>query len=86
MEYTGFLLLASSQGDIEDLQIFQNSLLRICNKTRVSDRVSISELHKKCKIISLKQQMQKQLLWLMYILLIYACTFTILGQVKPIFH
>ena len=28
----------------------------------------MKELHKKCKIISLKQRMQKQLLWIMYII------------------
>ena len=36
--------------------------------TRLSDRVSIVELHRTCKLISLEQRMRKQLLWLMFIL------------------
>ena len=36
--------------------------------SRLADRISISELHRKCKIISLEQRMRKQLLWLMFIL------------------
>ena len=66
IDYLGFLLLSLSNGDIEDLQILQNAILRICNRTKVSDRVSLVELHNKCKTISLKQRMQKQLLGLMY--------------------
>ena len=38
------------------------------NECILSDRVSISKLHEKCIILSLKQRMQKQLLWLMYVL------------------
>ena len=34
----------------------------------MSDRLSLSELHKKCKMLSLKQRMEKQLLGLMYII------------------
>ena len=49
------------------MQVIQNDILRICNRSKLSDKVSIPELHKKCKIISLKQRMQKQLLWLMYV-------------------
>ena len=45
----------------------QNDILRTCNLARLSDRVSIPELHAKCKMISLEQRMRKQLLWLMYI-------------------
>ena len=68
IDYSGFLLLSCSTGDIDELQVIQNDILRICNETRISDPVSIPELHRKCKIIGLKQRMQKQLLWLMYIL------------------
>ena len=41
-------------------------MLRICNESRVSDRVSIDSLHGKCKILGLEQRMRKQILWLMY--------------------
>ena len=68
IDYSGFLLLSCNAGDIEELQVIQNDILRICTRNRVSDRVSIPDLHKKCKIIGLKQRMHKQLLWLMYIL------------------
>ena len=44
----------------------QNDILRICNKTKLSDKVTLVELHKKCKILSLRQRMEKQLLGLMY--------------------
>ena len=50
-----------------DLQIMQNNVLRICNNTKLSDRVSIEKLHKKAKLLSLEQRRQKQLLTLMYI-------------------
>ena len=46
----------------------QNEILRCCNQTKLSDRVSNPTLHDKRKIISLEQRMRKQLLWLMYIL------------------
>ena len=68
IDYSFFLLLSCSTGDIDELQIVQNDILRICNETRISDRVSIPELHKKCKTIGLRQRMQKQMLWLMFIL------------------
>ena len=51
-----------------DLQVLQNDILRICSRTRLSDRVSIPELHSKCKMNSLEQRMRIQLLWLMYML------------------
>ena len=65
---TRALLLACNIGDIDDIQIMQNDILRVCNKSKISDRVPIALLHEKCKILSLKQRMQKQLLWLMYVL------------------
>ena len=46
----------------------QNDILRICDNSRISDRVSIEKLHVKCKLLSLEQRMRKQLLWLMYLL------------------
>ena len=68
IDYAGFLLLALNKSDLDDLQIIQNDILRICIVSKVSDRVSLVNLHKKCKIISLKQRMQKQLMWLMYVM------------------
>ena len=68
IDYAGFLLLSLSKGDLDELQVLQNDILRVCNNTRISDKVSIEELHKKCKLLSLKQRMEKQLLGLMYML------------------
>ena len=68
IDYAGFLLLSLSKGDLEELQVLQNDILRVCNNTQISDKVSIEELHKKCKMLSLKQRMEKQLLGLMYML------------------
>ena len=45
----------------------QNDILRLCCKVTLNEHVSIKDLHRRCKIISLEQRMQKQLLWLMYI-------------------
>ena len=45
----------------------QNDILRLCCKITLNEHVSIKDLHKRCKIISLEQRMRKQLLWLMYI-------------------
>ena len=50
-----------------ELQIIQNDILRICNGTRIADRVSIELLHNKAKLLSLSQRRQKQFLMLMYI-------------------
>ena len=68
IDYAGFMLSSCRKEDISDFQILQNDILRICNLSRISDRVSIKELHAKCKIISLEQRMRIQLLWLMYLL------------------
>ena len=68
IDYAGFLLVACRKEDKNELQKMQNDILRICNKSRVSDRVSIPTLHAKCKILDLEQRMRKQLLWLMYVL------------------
>ena len=68
IDYAGFLLICCRLGDKGDLQNMQNDILRICFGTRISDRVSIEKLHKKCKILGLEQRMRKQILWLMYLL------------------
>ena len=46
----------------------KNDILRIRSCSCLADRVSITDLHKSCKIISLEQRMRMQLLWLMFIL------------------
>ena len=68
IDYAGFLLISCRLGDKGDLQKLQNEILRICDKLKVADMVSIQKLHGKCKILSLEQRMRKQLLWLMFIL------------------
>ena len=50
-----------------DLQVMQNDILRICNRSKLSDRISIEHLHMKSKLLSLEQRREKQLLMLMYI-------------------
>ena len=68
IDYAGFMLISCRREGKNDLQKLQNDVLMICTRTKLSDRVSIPELHAKCKIISLEQRMRKQLLWLMYLL------------------
>ena len=68
IEYAFFLLIGCRIRDKGELQKKQIDILRICDNTRISDRVSIEKLHVKCKLLSLEQRMQKQLLWLMYLL------------------
>ena len=68
IDYAGFMIIGCRIVDKGDLQKIQNDILRICDKSRIVDKVSIDKLHGKCKILSLEQIMQKQLLWLMYLL------------------
>ena len=67
IDYSGFLLLSCGVSERSDLQKIQNDILRLCCKVTLNEHVSIKELHKRCKIISIEQRMRKQLLWLMYI-------------------
>ena len=66
IDYPGFMIISCNKGDKEYLQTMQNDILRICNKSQISDKISIEILHGKCKIISLEQRRCKQLLRLMY--------------------
>ena len=66
-DYGGFLAMSLSKEKRNELQKIQNDILRICNGTRVVDRVSTEILHNKAKLLSLNQRRQKQLLTLMYI-------------------
>ena len=67
LDYSGFILLSCGKGDRFDLQKIQNDILRVCCKIKWQEHVSIKDLHKRCKIISIEQRMRRQLLWLMYI-------------------
>ena len=68
IDYAGFMLIACRKEDKNDLQVLQNDLLHICNRSRIADRISIAKLHAKCKIVSLEQRRRKQLLRLMFLL------------------
>ena len=51
IDYAGFMLISCKKEDKYILQKLQNDVLRICTRNKMSDRVSIHELHAKCKII-----------------------------------
>ena len=65
-DYGGFLSLSLSKDKKGDLQVMQNDILRICNKSKLSDRIEIEALHKKGRLLSLEQRRERQLLTLMY--------------------
>ena len=67
IDYGGFLLVTCGVTERSDLQKMQNDIIRFCCKVTLHENVSIKDLHKRCKNISLEQRMRKQLLWLMYI-------------------
>ena len=52
IDYAGFMLRACHKDDKSDRQKMQNGILRIFNRSKLSDMISIRELHSKCKIIS----------------------------------
>ena len=66
--YAGFMLIANRKEDKNDLQVLQNDILWICDRSHISDIISIEKLHAKCKLISLEQRRRKQLLSLMSML------------------
>ena len=45
-------LLVGNNSDLDDLQILQNNVLRICNMSKVSDKISWIILHTKCKMLA----------------------------------
>ena len=65
-DYAGFMLYSANQSDRSDLQVLQNDALRTCYFVRRRDRVSVKNLHRKAKLLSLDQRRQIQLLLLMY--------------------
>ena len=65
-EYAGYMLTSCTIDDKSDLQKCQNDALRICTRRRLADHIRISDLHKKCKIVSLEQRRRMQFLSLVY--------------------
>ena len=67
-DYAGFLLISLGIEDKKDLQILQNDALRFCYNIRLSDRISIVDLHTRAKLSSLEQRRIRQLLGLQFLL------------------
>ena len=44
-DYTGFMLLSTNISDRNDLQVLENTALRICSNVRLRDIVSIERMH-----------------------------------------
>ena len=44
-DYTGFMLLSTNISDRNDLQVLENTALRICSNVRLRDMVSIERMH-----------------------------------------
>ena len=55
LDYAVFLLLLCNDSDRSDLQKKQNDIFRICYRVKLSDHISIKELHKKSKMVGFKQ-------------------------------
>ena len=56
IDYAGFLLIGCKICDKGELQKIQNDILRTCDNSRISDRVSIEKFHVKCKLLSLEHR------------------------------
>ena len=67
LDYAGFLLISGNVSDRSDLQTSQNDALRVCFNVRLRDRVSIVQMHRRAKLLSLEHRRQVQLLNLMLI-------------------
>ena len=67
LDYSGFLLISGNVSDRNDLQTYQNDALRVCFNVRLRDRISIVQMHRRAKLLSLEQRRQVQLLNLMFI-------------------
>ena len=66
IEYAGFVIMSCNIEDRREIHHWQNEALRLCIFKKISDRIRTSEIHAKCKIVSLEQQRRVQLLLLMY--------------------
>ena len=67
-DYSGFMCISLNIADKKDLQIMQNDVLRYCYNVRLSDRVTITDLHTRAKLSSLEQRRIRQLLGLQFLL------------------
>ena len=67
LDYAGFLLISGNISDRSDLQTLQNDALRISFNVKLRDRISIVQMHRRAKLLSLEQRRQKQLLNLMFV-------------------
>ena len=65
-DYSGFLLFSCNKTDREYLQIIQNNALRHCLGLRLSDRISIAEIHWRANLVSLEQRRCIQSLLLLH--------------------
>ena len=65
-DYSGFLLLSCNIGQKRELQRLQNSCIRTCLLYNKIDHVTIDQLHREMKLVSLEQRRQMQCLNLMY--------------------
>ena len=66
-DYSGFLLISCYKTDREDLQVIHNNALRLCLDIRLTDRISLVEIHRKANLVGLEQRRCIQLLSLLYI-------------------
>ena len=66
-DYPGFLLISCNKSDPQALQVIQNDALRCCYNVRRRDKLSVSSMHKKSKLLSLEQRRTFQLLSLMFL-------------------
>ena len=66
-DYSGFLLISCNKTDREDLQIIQNNALRCCLTLRQNDRISLVEIHRRAKLVSLEQRRCIQLISLLFL-------------------
>ena len=66
-DYAGFLLISCNKSDRHSLQVLQNDALRTCFNVKRRDRLSITKMHKKAKLLSLEQRRSLQFLHFMYI-------------------
>ena len=63
----GFILISCNKSDRHDLQVMQNNALRTCFNVKRGDKLSMANMHKKAKLLSLEQRRSLQLLHLMFI-------------------
>ena len=54
LDYVGFVCLSLNVEDKKDLQIMQNDALCFCYNIRLSDRVTIVNLHEQAELSSLE--------------------------------